>query len=70
MTDSHLLAYDLIARVKKLKYFEVEFELDDNIELSGKIPFDISIREDVVVCTVLAESYEEAEEKAKGYLFK
>jgi hypothetical protein len=60
----------MLNEIKNSKYFLVEVELDGPIEFSGKIPFDITITDNLAKFTVLASSYEDAELKVFKYLWK
>lgn len=61
---------DIINRIKQLTYHEVVVELYEPIQFNGKIPFDLEITGNVVVAQVLADSYEEAEQKLLTFLFE
>lgn len=60
----------ILNEIKNSTYFIVEVELDDPIEFSGKIPFDMTITDNLAKFTVLANSYEDAELKVFKYLWK
>jgi len=60
----------IINRIKQLTYHEVVVELYEPIQFNGKIPFDLEITGNVVVAQVLANSYEEAEQKLLTFLFE
>ena len=60
----------IINRIKQLTYHEVVVELYEPIQFNGTIPFDLEITGNVVVAQVLADSYEEAEQKLLTFLFE
>jgi len=60
----------LMNRIKQLSYYEVAVELYEPIQFNGTIPFDLEISGNMVVAQVLAESYEEAEQKLLTFLFE
>lgn len=60
----------IINRIKQLTYHEVVVELYEPIHFNGTIPFDLEITGNVVVAQVLADSYEEAEQKLLTFLFE
>ena len=54
------VANALIDRVKKMREFKIEFYIDRPILFDGVVPFDITIDQNFVCCTVLATSEQEA----------
>jgi len=66
MTDVKLL----MNRIKQLTYHEVAVELYEPVQFNGTIPFDLEITGNMVVAQVLANSYEEAEQKLLTFLFE
>lgn len=60
----------IINRIKQLTYHEVVVELYEPIQFNGTIPFDLEITGNVVVAQVLADSYEQAEQKLLTFLFE
>lgn len=60
----------IINRLKTLTYHEVAVELYEPIQFNGTIPFDLEISGNMVVAQVLANSYEEAEQKLLTFLFE
>ena len=59
----------IINRIKQLAYFEVVLELYEPIEFHGTIPFDLEISGNVITAQVLAEDYQQAEQKLIEFLF-
>lgn len=53
-----------------MTYYEVAVELYEPIQFNGTIPFDLEITGNIVVAQVLANSYEEAEQKLLKFLFE
>lgn len=60
----------IINRIKQLTYHEVVVELYEPIQFNGTIPFDLEITGNIVVAQVLADSYEQAEQKLLTFLFE
>lgn len=61
-------AKDVIARAKNLREFEVQCTVPDTFQFTGTVPFDMKIKGDQACVRVLAESHEEALQRASEYL--
>ena len=59
----------IIDRIKQLTYHEVVLELYEPIEFHGTIPFDLEISGNIITAQVLAEDYQQAEQKLIEFLF-
>lgn len=61
-------AYDVINRVKNLRYHEISIEMPPDFQLSGKMPFTFRICNNVATFKVLALNETEAEFKLFEFL--
>lgn len=61
-------AYDVINRVKNLKYFSIPVEIPPDFQLRGKMPFSFSIHNEVATFKILALNETEAEFKLFEFL--
>lgn len=61
-------AKDVINRAKNLREFEVQCTLPETFQFNGTVPFDMTIKGDQACIRVLAETHEEALDKATEYL--
>lgn len=59
---------DLIRRIKNLALFEVTTDLPADFEFSGRVPYDLKIKNGVVTLKIFAVTRKEAERKAQAYL--
>jgi hypothetical protein len=60
---------ELMDRIKEMQYYKVLIPLEDDLEFRGPVPFDIKITKDKIAqFTILASSYEDAEQKAWRYI--
>ena len=59
---------NLINKIKNSQYFNVTLDLYQPIPFNGVVPFDIKIKGDIATFKVLAEDYEQAEQKVYDYL--
>lgn len=67
MTKNEIV--NLLDRIKNLQYFEVVIPIPPQaFYCNGKIPFTFRISDEVMVCSVLAASYEEASIKVEEFL--
>jgi hypothetical protein len=62
------MANALIFRAKHLQEFTVEVELIEPLRMSGVIPFDISIKDEVLTARVYAIDFNEAVLIVHNYL--
>lgn len=60
----------VLNRIKNMEYYTVEVELDGPIEFDGVVPYDMTIMDNIATVTVLAESKQDAYNKAFEYLRK
>jgi len=59
---------NLINKIKNSQYFNVTLDLYQPIPFNGVVPFDIKIKGDIATFKVLAENYDQAEQKVFEYL--
>jgi len=59
---------NLINKIKNFQYFNVTLDLYQPIPFNGVVPFDIKIKGDIATFKVLAENYDQAEQKVFEYL--
>lgn len=62
------MAHALISRAKNLQEFSVEVELTEPLRMNGVIPFDISIKDDMLTARVYAVNFDEAVAMVHNYL--
>jgi hypothetical protein len=62
------MATALINRAKNLQEFNVEVELTQPLMLNGVIPFDISIKNEVLTARVYAMDFDEAVNIVSTYI--
>jgi hypothetical protein len=60
-------AKDVLSRIKNLQEFEVQIQIPEDFRFGGRVPFDMSISGDHAFVKVVAETIEEATEKAREY---
>lgn len=65
-----ILIKPLLERIKKLREFEVDVDIPEGFAFNGVIPFDVTISQNVGKFKVLAESFEEAQDKVQKYIKK
>lgn len=58
----------VLDRVMNLKTFKVVTELPDDFEFNGRVPYDMSIKDDIVTMHVPALTLAEAKQLADQYL--
>lgn len=58
---------DAIERARNLKEFEVQIPVPAGFRFNGQVPFDMEIIGDQAFVTVLAESLNEAVERARDF---
>jgi len=61
-------AQDLIFRAKNLIEFEVETELPDTFAFNGQVPFDLTIKDNIITAKVWAINFDEAAHRLNEYL--
>jgi len=61
---------EVLDRIKNMQYFTVEVELEGPVEFDGVVPYDMTIMDNIATVTVLADSKEDAYNKAFEYLRK
>jgi hypothetical protein len=62
------MATALINRARNLQEFNVEVELTEPLRLNGVVPFDISIKDQLLVAKVYAVDFDEAVSMVHNYL--
>jgi hypothetical protein len=62
------MAHALIHRAKNLQEYAVELELTEPLRLNGVIPFDISIKDDILTARVYAMDFDEAVNIVSTYI--
>ena len=62
------MANALINRAKNLQEFTVEVELTEPLRMNGVIPFDISIKDEVLTARVYAMDFDEAVNIVSTYI--
>ena len=58
----------VLDRVMNLKTFKVVTELPDDFEFNGRVPYDMSIKNDIVTMHIPALTLAEAKQLADQYL--
>ena len=61
-------AKQVINRIGKLQEFEVQVTMPEVFRFDGSVPFDIEILGRTAFITLLAESIEEATQRANDYI--
>jgi len=61
-------AKDVINRAKNLREFEVHCTVPETFRFTGTVPFDMKINGDQACVKVLAETHEEALQRASEFL--
>lgn len=61
-------AKQIIERASNLQEFEVQVEMPQHFRFNGSVPFDMEILGNQAFITVLAESIEEATQRARAYV--
>ena len=61
---------EVLDRIKNMQYFTVEVELEGPVEFDGVVPYDMTIMDNIATVTVLAESKQDAYNRAFEYLRK
>jgi hypothetical protein len=62
------MAQALIHRAKNLQEYAVELELTEPLRFNGVVPFDISIKDQLLVAKVYAVDFDEAVSMVHNYL--
>lgn len=65
-----ILMNDLFNRIKNLKEFEVTLAMPEDFMFQGVVPYDMQINNKTATVTLLALTYEEAQEKVFEYFYK
>jgi len=68
MKTARDLANALINKAKRMQTFRIMQPVPDDFEFGGVVPFDISIRNEMMTCTVHALTIEEAREQVRAWL--
>ena len=58
----------LIKKVKKMKLHEVIIPVPDGFSFNGVVPFDLHIKDEIMVFSVLAGDYDEASAMVEKYI--
>jgi hypothetical protein len=61
-------AKQVINRIGNLQEFEVQVTMPKTFSFNGSVPYDIEILGDQAFITILAESIEEATQRARSYV--
>jgi hypothetical protein len=61
-------AKQVINRIGNLQEFEVQVTMPKCFSFNGSVPYDIEILGDQAFITILAESIEEATQRARSYV--
>jgi len=61
-------AKQVINRIGNLQEFEVQVTMPKRFQFNGSVPYDIEIFGDQAFITILAESIEEATQRARDYV--
>jgi hypothetical protein len=61
-------AKQVINRIGNLQEFEVQVTMPKTFTFNGSVPYDIEILGDQAFITILAESIEEATQRARDYV--
>lgn len=59
---------DIIRRVKLLHEYEVTVTINGTMMFNGRVPYDVHIEGDKATIRILAESHEEANQKATEFI--
>lgn len=59
---------EIIARAQQMRSYKVRLRVDDGWLPTGRVPFDIHIKNGIATLTVVAESMESAREQASVYM--
>jgi MinD superfamily P-loop ATPase len=62
------MATALINRAKSLQEFTVEVNVNEPIQLNGRVPFDLSITDGVLTAKVFAVDFDEAVQIVSSFL--
>jgi hypothetical protein len=62
------MANDLIFRAKNLNEFTVTTEVPDDFRFNGEIPFDMEIKDSIIVAKVWAVDFNEAAKRLDDFL--
>ena len=68
MTTAKDIADHFINRAKQLQEFTVTVDVPEEFMLGGTIPFDLSIREDIIYAKVWAVDFDEAVSRLDTWL--
>jgi hypothetical protein len=59
---------DLIFRAKNLNEFTVTTEVPDDFRFNGEIPFDMQIKDSIIIAKVWAVDFDEAATRLDNFL--
>jgi hypothetical protein len=62
------MAHALIHRAKNLQEYTIELDLTEPLRLNGVVPFDITIKDQLLVAKVYAVDFDEAVSMVHNYL--
>ena len=68
MTTAKDLTDTLIFRAKNLIEFNVETEVPEDFSFNGTVPFDLTIRDNIITAKVWAVDFNEAAQRLNEYL--
>ena len=68
MTTAKDLTENLIFRAKNLVEFEVETEVPEDFSFNGQVPFDLKIKDNIMIAKVWAVDFNEAAQRLNEYL--
>lgn len=68
MSTAKEITDKLIKKVKKMKTFEVIIPIPDDFAFNGVVPFDLIVKDEVMVFSVLAGDYDEALGMVEKYI--
>ena len=62
------MANDLISRAKNLTEFTVNTEVPDEFRFNGVVPFDMQIKDSIIIAKVWAVDFDEAAKRLDDFL--
>jgi len=62
------MANNLIFRAKNLTEFTVTTEVPDDFRFNGEIPFDMQIKDSIIIANVWAVDFDEAAKRLDDFL--
>jgi hypothetical protein len=66
--NSAEMAQELIDRAKQLKKFRIVVPVPETFEFRGRVPYDISIADEIMTVTVHAVNLKEAQSRVNKFL--